>query len=200
MEITRLSDGSFAVIERDNAVGEYAQLKAVYQFRLPEASSERVQMLEKKLAADVLPVLEQGNGRTQEKLEGLAVAGNAQVYVVTDNDGVDDATGETVFATLGTESEVFNLGGQRAVPSEEAEESSASAAPKPEASFSAEPAAQIRPQRSGEPEPAAQAESATEATGLADTGVNSLWLLPVGLLVAALGAAAAVKSKRARKG
>ena len=31
----------------------------------------------------------------------LAVAGNGRTYAVTDNDGLDDATGETVFLDLG---------------------------------------------------------------------------------------------------
>jgi len=37
----------------------------------------------------------------QEKIEGLAVAGNGRLYLVTDNDGVDDANGETQFFDLG---------------------------------------------------------------------------------------------------
>lgn len=37
----------------------------------------------------------------QEKLEGLTIAADGTVYAITDNDGVDDATGETVFLALG---------------------------------------------------------------------------------------------------
>ena len=37
----------------------------------------------------------------QDKLEGLAVAGNGRTYAVTDNDAIDDATGETQFFRLG---------------------------------------------------------------------------------------------------
>ncbi|GGN29439.1 hypothetical protein FHR83_007729 [Actinoplanes campanulatus] len=37
----------------------------------------------------------------QDKVEGLAVAGDGRTYTVTDNDGIDDATGETVFLDLG---------------------------------------------------------------------------------------------------
>jgi hypothetical protein len=39
---------------------------------------------------------------TPEKLEGVGVAADGQPYPVTDNDGVDGATGETVFARLTT--------------------------------------------------------------------------------------------------
>jgi len=43
----------------------------------------------------------------QEKLEGLAIAADGTVYAITDNDGVDDATGETVFVTLGSAEDLF---------------------------------------------------------------------------------------------
>src|SRR5690606_39175188 len=99
-EITALPDGSYAVIERDNQAGTAAKHKAIYQFALPEGSESEVPLVEKQLAADVLPVLRETNGWTQEKLEGLAVAGG-QIHVVTDNDAVDEASGETVFANLG---------------------------------------------------------------------------------------------------
>lgn len=208
-EITRLADGSFAVIERDNAVGEHAQLKAVYQFELPAQSAEDIVILDKKPAVDVLPVLEATHGRTQEKLEGMAVTGNSQVYVVTDNDAVDDATGETVFASLGEEQNIFEL---KTEPT-----ASASTAPSVQPSSSAEPSAspvpsasasqsQKAPETSGgeteAPTDSTQPESSssTEVQGagedLAQTGLNSFWLLPVGLVVAVLGAAAAIKSRR----
>ena len=61
----------------------------------------------KRLALDVLPALRADNGWTQEKLEGLTVAGNGQVYAITDNDGVQDATGETVLLRLGPSAKVF---------------------------------------------------------------------------------------------
>ena len=35
------------------------------------------------------------------------MAGNGQVYAITDNDGVEDATGETVLLRLGTYRKVF---------------------------------------------------------------------------------------------
>ena len=37
----------------------------------------------------------------------MTVGVDRQVYVVTDNDGVEDATGETVFLRLGPERRVF---------------------------------------------------------------------------------------------
>ena len=50
---------------------------------------------------DLLPALRATDGWTQEKVEGLAVAANGRAYAVTDNDGVDDNTGETIFLNLG---------------------------------------------------------------------------------------------------
>ena len=35
------------------------------------------------------------------------MAGNGEVYAITDNDAVQDATGETVFLRLGTSRKVF---------------------------------------------------------------------------------------------
>ena len=46
-------------------------------------------------------------GWTQEKLEGLGVTSGGQVYAVTDNDGVQDATGETQLFPLGDRRRVF---------------------------------------------------------------------------------------------
>jgi hypothetical protein len=53
------------------------------------------------LLIDVLPQLARNSIWTAEKLEGFAVARDGQMYAVTDNDGLDDATGETVFLRLG---------------------------------------------------------------------------------------------------
>ena len=210
-EITALPDGSYAVIERDNQVGPDAKHKAVYQFRLPQAQAGEVPLVQKKLAADVLPVLQETSGWTQEKLEGLAVA-DGQVYVVTDNDAVDEATGETVFANLGAADEVFDLAGQ--APSEEPGEEEGK---DQDEELAAEPTRNPSPQPSGEfpaqvPEPTreagqSQASQAPQETRparpeageeLAATGANSFWLIPVGAVIALLGAAAALKTARAR--
>ena len=55
-----------------------------------------------------MPDLRATNGWTQEKLEGLTIGGDGQVYAVTDNDGLKDATGETVLLRLGAASKVFH--------------------------------------------------------------------------------------------
>ncbi|MEU4361001.1 esterase-like activity of phytase family protein [Promicromonospora sp. NPDC023987] len=102
-EITMVDRDTLAVIERDKLNGPAAQLKAVYTVDLPRRDPRpgTVSMLDKELAIDVLPALRTTNGWTQEKLEGLTIGGDGRVYAVTDNDGVQDATGETVFLDLG---------------------------------------------------------------------------------------------------
>lgn len=111
-ELTALPDGKFAVIERDKGWGEStapnAELKSVYTVDLANATFEAYvedaapsTLLSKQLLVDVLPALQKNSIWTAEKLEGFAVAADGQVYVVTDNDGVDDAPGETVFLNLG---------------------------------------------------------------------------------------------------
>jgi hypothetical protein len=58
-------------------------------------------VLSKALAHDVLPNLKAGNGWVLDKLEGTAISKSGRVLVVTDNDGVDDSTGETRLIDLG---------------------------------------------------------------------------------------------------
>lgn len=111
-ELTPLPDGSFAVIERDKgwgpSTGPIAELKAVYRIELADADFRAYDdpaglvTIDKSLLVDVLPALAEASIWTAEKLEGLAVAADGTMYVVTDNDGVDDAPGETVFLNLGS--------------------------------------------------------------------------------------------------
>lgn len=108
-EITVVDRDTLAVIERDKLNGPAAKLKAVYTVDLPKRDPRpgTVPVLRKKLAIDVLPALRATNGWTQEKLEGLTIGGDGHVYVITDNDGVQDATGETVFLDLGSARKIF---------------------------------------------------------------------------------------------
>jgi hypothetical protein len=119
-ELTLLPDGSFAVVERDKGwgptTGFNAELKAVYGVELATADFLPYQngvangglvTLSKTLLRDLLPDMAAVSIWTTEKLEGLAVAADGQVYAVTDNDGVDEATGETLFLGLGDWQEAF---------------------------------------------------------------------------------------------
>jgi len=106
-------DGSLLVMERDKLNGPDARVKAIYRVAMPDgpgaATGEMPPVLSKTLARNLLPDLQATNGYVQEKVEGFAVAGNGRLYVVTDNDGLDDANGETQFFDLGPAAEA--LGG-----------------------------------------------------------------------------------------
>lgn len=110
-EITVVGD-ELALIERDKLNGPAATIKRIYTVDLPKsaAAAGALHVLPKTLAQDVLPELRATNGWTQEKLEGLTVGADGQVYAVTDNDGLADATGETVFLRLGSRGAVFGRG------------------------------------------------------------------------------------------
>ena len=54
-----------------------------------------------KRVYDMLPDLRSTNGWITDKPEGVAVTRDGSVYVVTDNDGVDDWSGETWFFRAG---------------------------------------------------------------------------------------------------
>jgi hypothetical protein len=106
-EITVVDDDTVAVIERDKLNGPRAAIKRVYTVDLPDTAPGTVTPVTKTLAVDVLPLLRDLKGWTQEKLEGLTIGADNRVYAVTDNDGLVDATGETQFLCLGAMTEVF---------------------------------------------------------------------------------------------
>jgi hypothetical protein len=108
-EITAVDDDTFAVVERDKLNGPSARNKRIYTVDMPatDPKGDELPVLTKKLAIDVLPALRATNGWTQEKLEGFTIAADGALYGVTDNDGLKDATGETVFMRLGKAADVF---------------------------------------------------------------------------------------------
>ncbi|GAB3674254.1 esterase-like activity of phytase family protein [Actinocorallia lasiicapitis] len=105
-EIVHVRDDLFAVVERDKASGPAAAHKKIYSFELT-GNAAGLPLLSKKLVRDLLPDLRQTNGWTQEKVEGLAITGENTVWFVTDNDGLKDNTGETVFQSLGKANKLF---------------------------------------------------------------------------------------------
>lgn len=104
-------NGELLILERDKLNGPDARVKALYRVAIPDgtgvSSSEKPRVLPKRLARNLLPDLQAPNGYVQEKVEGFAIAGNQNLYVVTDNDGLDDANGETVFLGLGPAAEAL---------------------------------------------------------------------------------------------
>ena len=105
-EIVALEDDRLLVLERDNAAGPDARVKRLYAVSLkgvqPVAQGGAIPVLKKALARDLIADLARPNGWLQEKVEGVTVAADGSVYIVTDNDGVDGNTGETQFQRIGT--------------------------------------------------------------------------------------------------
>ncbi len=108
-EIAALGNGRFAILERDNQAGTEAAIKRVYEIDLDGVTAaplgQTPPVLTKSLAIDLLPKLQAANGWTADKVEGLTLAADGQLYAVTDNDGVDDSPGESLFLRLGTANE-----------------------------------------------------------------------------------------------
>jgi len=105
-EITALGANRYAVVERDNQQGDQAHIKRVYTIDLtgitPAVARTTPPIVKKTLALDLLPILAATHGWIPEKVEGLTVAADGMVYIVTDNDGVDDSSGETLFLQVGS--------------------------------------------------------------------------------------------------
>jgi hypothetical protein len=98
-EITALGNQRFLVVERDNQSGPDARIKRLYRIDLSGATDGGT--LRKTLVRDLMPDLKATKGPVLEKIEGLAVLADGQVMFVTDNDGVNDSSGETQLVRLG---------------------------------------------------------------------------------------------------
>ncbi|PUA30939.1 MAG: alkaline phosphatase [Cellvibrio sp. 79] len=98
-EITSIGNGEFMVLERDNRGGPDASIKRLYKINLQTVTDG--QTITKTLINDIKPVLGSTKGTLLEKVEGTALMANGDVYIVTDNDGVNDHSGETQLINLG---------------------------------------------------------------------------------------------------
>ena len=99
-------DGKLYVIERDNLIGADAKVKRIYAVSLdafkPAALGGDLPVVEKTLVRDLMADLKGAtNGYVVDKVEGFTIDKNGDAFVVTDNDGVDDSSGETLFIRLG---------------------------------------------------------------------------------------------------
>lgn len=104
-EITAVGD-RLILIERDNQIGPKAALKTLTAVSIAglapaQVGSADVPVVEKTVVRDLLPDLAAWNGVVAEKVEGFAVDAAGEAFVVTDNDGVDDSSGETFFWRVG---------------------------------------------------------------------------------------------------
>ncbi len=100
-EITAHGDHVY-IVERDNQIGDAAKLKKLYRVAIadlkPGKIGETLPMVTKEEVHDFVPDLKAAtNGYVVDKLEGFAFDAAGTAYAVTDNDGVDDSSGETLF-------------------------------------------------------------------------------------------------------
>ena len=89
------------VLERDNQIGDKAKIKKLYRVALSELKGAKIgsdlPLVKKEEVHDFLPDLKAWNGYVVDKIEGFTFAADGKAYAVTDNDGVDDSSGETFF-------------------------------------------------------------------------------------------------------
>jgi len=101
-----VAHGDFVyVIERDNQIGEAAQVKKIYKIALsemvPAPLGSELPVVAKQEVRDLLDDMKGFNGYVQDKVEGFAISSSGEAFVMTDNDGVDDHSGETFFWSIG---------------------------------------------------------------------------------------------------
>jgi len=99
-------EGKLYIVERDNQIGNAARIKRLYAVELegfePAELGGELPVVEKTLVRDLLPDMKAAtNGYVVDKIEGFAIDRAGTAYFVTDNDGVDDSSGETIFVNLG---------------------------------------------------------------------------------------------------
>ena len=93
------------IVERDNQIADKAVSKKLYRVALsqlaPAELGGTLPVVTKEPVRDFLPDLARWNGYINDKVEGFAIDAAGTGWVVTDNDGVDDSSGETLFWSIG---------------------------------------------------------------------------------------------------
>jgi hypothetical protein len=92
-------------LERDNQLGDAAMTKLITRVSMDQmagmvALGETPPVLTKEIVVDLLPYLTSTGGFVLDKVEGLAIAEDGTMWVSTDNDGVDDHSGETMLFAI----------------------------------------------------------------------------------------------------
>ncbi|HVE64467.1 MAG TPA: esterase-like activity of phytase family protein [Mycobacteriales bacterium] len=103
-EVTTVDDDTLLLIERDNRRGDDARIKKVTRVELagvtPVPAGAPRPVLVKQTVHDLIPALSAGGGVVADKPEGLAITGLGSLVGAVDNDGLDDAPGESVLLRL----------------------------------------------------------------------------------------------------
>lgn len=103
-EITLNGDWVY-IVERDNQIADNAATKKLYRVAASQMVAAELggplPVVSKELVRDFLPDLAVLKGYTTDKIEGFTIDAAGTGWVVTDNDGVDDSSGETLFWSIG---------------------------------------------------------------------------------------------------
>ena len=103
-EITANGDHVY-IVERDNQIGDAAKLKKLYRVPVSELQPAplggELPLVTKEEVHDFIPDLKATGGYVVDKVEGFAIDAAGNAFAVTDNDGIDDSNGETLFLRLG---------------------------------------------------------------------------------------------------
>lgn len=93
------------LIERDNQIGAAAKIKQVTRVALsemvPATLGGELPVVTKEVVHDLIPDLAAQGGYVVDKIEGMAIMEDGTIWMSTDNDGVDDSSGETFFWSIG---------------------------------------------------------------------------------------------------
>jgi hypothetical protein len=107
-ELALLPDGEHvAIVERDDRIALDARVKRVYGVDLTDPAvtwrehGQPLDTVAKTLLRDVRGDLADRSISVPDKLEGLGITADGDVWLATDNDGVDENYGETLFFDLG---------------------------------------------------------------------------------------------------
>lgn len=103
-EITAHGDYVY-IVERDNQIGPDAKIKKLYRVPMSEMVAAELggdlPVVGKEEVRDFIPDLRALNGYVLDKVEGFAIDAAGEGFAMTDNDGVDDHSGETNFFSIG---------------------------------------------------------------------------------------------------
>ncbi|WP_370225065.1 esterase-like activity of phytase family protein [Pararhodobacter marinus] len=97
-------DGYLYLVERDNQLGDLASVKQITRVALaglqPAPLGGELPGVTPEVVMDLLPYLTATGGYVLDKVESLAITQDGTMWIATDNDGVDDHSGETMFFSL----------------------------------------------------------------------------------------------------
>lgn len=101
-----VAHGDFVyLVERDNLIGAAAVTKKITRIpvaeMVPAPLGGPLPVVSKEDVRDLIPDLTATGGYVLDKVEGLAILEDGTAWVSTDNDGVDDHSGETMLFPVG---------------------------------------------------------------------------------------------------